>query len=77
MGLDFQPERAPPSRGARHQKIHISLDGAYLGFIEGLDETYIIHMPTGGEVGPYRSLGHAKQAVLVALRAGVLGGTRS
>ena len=73
MRLDFQSETLPRTHGVRCKKIRISLDGAYVGYIEGLDETYVIHMPTGGEVGPYRSLGEAKQAVRVGLRAGVLG----
>ncbi|MDW7710779.1 MAG: hypothetical protein SCH98_09910 [Deferrisomatales bacterium] len=73
MRLAFRPEPAAPSRGARYRKIGIFLDGTCLGYIESLDETYVIHMPTGGEVGPYHSLGEAKKAVQAGLRAGVLG----
>ncbi len=76
MRLDFQSETVPRPHGVSYKKVRISLDGAYVGYIEGLDEMYIIHMPTGGEVGPYRSLEEAKRAVRVGLRAGVLGRKR-
>jgi hypothetical protein len=52
--------------------VEVSVDGAQVGYIEGLDEMYVIHMPGGGEVGPYPTLDQAKRAVRVGLTAGVL-----
>ena len=72
MRLEFR-QRKPPSReGARYARVEVCVDGLPLGYIEGLEETYVIHMPGGGEVGPYPSLAEAKRAVQTGLRAGVL-----
>jgi len=77
MRLQFRGPRARPSRGARYRKIHVSLDGTEMGYIEGLDETFVIHLTAGGEVGPYHSLDAAKKAVRAGIQAGVLGAAKA
>jgi len=72
MRVEFL-RRTPPTRdGARYSRVEVSVDGKDVGYIEGLDETYVIHLPGGGEVGPYHSLDEAKSAVRIGLRAGAI-----
>lgn len=72
MRLEFQRRQPPTRAGARYIRVEVTVDGVSVGYIEGLEETYVIHMPGGGEVGPYPSLSDAKKAVQIGLKAGVL-----
>ncbi len=62
MKIRFATE-ATPRRGARYLRVGIFVDERRVGYIEGLEETYLIHMRSGGEVGPYASIDAAKTAV--------------